>query len=227
MMTSLPLWGTQMLMDKTGTCSRYENSRPKSNIPFYVSEVLRHWDTETDWDTDCDTETDTHSLFLIQSWMKYCIGKEAAFSTLFSVSRLFPTTSGASPCPASVLTNLTGHWPSLSSGKKSPLCWAASSQRWCEESGKEAVSPERDRFHCFLLSRLNHYFGGGGQQTWPFHGTNLILHGCATFLLRCICKRTLQLSNFTTWTATSLFALHPIHTEAVRYILQCYIPQYS
>ena len=208
---------------------------------------LRFWDIETLKLTETQTEilklihkpTDywdfevmvcpsvPHSLFLIQSWMKYCIGKEAAFSTLFSVSRLFPTTSGASPCPASVLTNLTGHWPSLSSGKKSPLCWAASSQRWCEESGKEAVSPERDRFHCFLLSRLNHYFGGGGQQTWPFHGTNLILHGCATFLLRCICKRTLQLSNFTTWTATSLFALHPIHTEAVRYILQCYIPQYS
>ena len=46
MMTSLPLWGTQMLMDKTGTCSRYENSRPKSNIPFlcvWGFETLRHW----------------------------------------------------------------------------------------------------------------------------------------------------------------------------------------
>ena len=64
-----------------------------------------------------------------------------------------------------------------------------------------------------LFFRLNYILGHG--KSWPFHGTNLMLHGCATFLLGCICKQVLQLQKLTCLITASLFAVHPIHTEAV------------
>ena len=72
-------------------------------------------------------------------------------------------------------------------------------------------------FFLFFFSRLNYSIGQG--QSWPFHGTNMILHGCATFFFGCICQRTLQLQNLASLMATLLFALHPIHTEAVSYVM--------
>ena len=65
-----------------------------------------------------------------------------------------------------------------------------------------------------LFFRLNYFLGHG--KSWPFHGTNLMLHGCATFLLGCICKQVFQLQKLTCLITASLFAVHPIHTEAVR-----------
>lgn len=112
----------------------------------------------------------------------------------------FPMISGASRWPACGRTNHTDHWPSSYSGI--------------------TISTKLYFVTVFFFRRLNHYLGQG--QSWPFHGTNMILHGCATFFLGCICWRTLQLQNLTYLMATLLFALHPIHTEAVRSMRSCW-----
>ena len=72
-----------------------------------------------------------------------------------------------------------------------------------------------------LFFRLNYILGHG--KSWPFHGTNLMLHGCATFLLGCICKQVLQLQKLTCLITASLFAVHPIHTEAVSSVTRFFI----
>ena len=47
-----------------------------------------------------------------------------------------------------------------------------------------------------------------------------MLHGCATILLGCICNQVLQLQKLTCLITASLFAVHPIHTEAVSSFIQ-------
>ena len=68
--------------------------------------------------------------------------------------------------------------------------------------------------------RFNFYICGGGNgkscsYTWCFHGTNVLLHGCATILLSYICCRRLKMKTESTLITSLIFALHPIHTEAV------------
>ena len=61
--------------------------------------------------------------------------------------------------------------------------------------------------------RFNFHVCGG--RSWCFHWTNILLHGCATLLLAKVCFRVLRLDWLQTLIAGTLFALHPIHTEAV------------
>ena len=68
--------------------------------------------------------------------------------------------------------------------------------------------------------RFNFYVCGGGtgnscSHTWCFHGTNILLHGCATTLLSYICRRRLKMKTESSFITSLIFALHPIHTEAV------------
>jgi protein O-mannosyl-transferase len=57
-----------------------------------------------------------------------------------------------------------------------------------------------------------------GGHAWFFHLVNLLLHAGVTLLLYLLLKKLLErLANGTTaaWVAALLFAVHPIHTEAV------------
>ena len=70
------------------------------------------------------------------------------------------------------------------------------------------------------IFRFNFYVCGGGNgnscsTTWCFHGTNGFLHGCATTLLSYICRQRLHMKEESTLVTSLIFALHPIHTEAV------------
>ncbi len=65
-----------------------------------------------------------------------------------------------------------------------------------------------------LNFRLNFQMCEG--RSWCFHGTNVLLHGCATFLLSSVCLHVLNLDYLAALVAATLFAVHPIHTEAVR-----------
>ncbi|EDW12806.1 uncharacterized protein Dmoj_GI17875, isoform A [Drosophila mojavensis] len=65
---------------------------------------------------------------------------------------------------------------------------------------------------CVLGFRLNFVLGGGAA--WPFHLINLLLHGLATVLVVHV-ARTLLPTRAAVYAAGSLFAAHPVHTEAV------------
>ncbi|CAK8683428.1 unnamed protein product [Clavelina lepadiformis] len=49
----------------------------------------------------------------------------------------------------------------------------------------------------------------------PYHVTNVVLHSLTTFLLCYVVKWILKLSTSKTFCAGMMFALHPVHTEAV------------
>lgn len=66
-----------------------------------------------------------------------------------------------------------------------------------------------------LSYRLDWFFFQGRPA--GFHFTNLLLHGCAAFLLY-LCFVELTGKNFLSLAAALLFAVHPIHNEAVAYI---------
>jgi protein O-mannosyl-transferase len=58
----------------------------------------------------------------------------------------------------------------------------------------------------------------GGTHAWGYHFVNLLLHATVTLLVYLVLKTLLEsLANGTTaaWVTALLFAVHPIHTEAV------------
>lgn len=68
----------------------------------------------------------------------------------------------------------------------------------------------------FATFALN--WAAGGQQSFGFHLFNLLLHAAVTLLLYALLKGLLaNMPQATTiaWVAALLFAVHPIHTEAV------------
>lgn len=68
----------------------------------------------------------------------------------------------------------------------------------------------RPAFHLSLT--LNRLLTGSGA--WGFHLVNILLHACVVALLWRLARR-LGMSPFTATFAAALFALHPVHTEAV------------
>lgn len=68
----------------------------------------------------------------------------------------------------------------------------------------------RPAFHLSLA--LNRLLTGPGA--WGFHLVNILLHACVAALLWHVARR-LGASHFTATFAAALFALHPVHTEAV------------
>lgn len=66
---------------------------------------------------------------------------------------------------------------------------------------------------CVLSFRLNHLMAGG-YVPWGFHLVNNLLHCVATALVVRV-ARTLLASFWAVLAAGTLFAVHPIHTEAV------------
>ncbi|XP_059159194.1 protein O-mannosyl-transferase TMTC2-like, partial [Physella acuta] len=65
---------------------------------------------------------------------------------------------------------------------------------------------------CVLSFRLD-YSLGGGSSTW-FHRVNILLHVLVTCLVTHVSLSVLQAPAVTSTLAASLFAVHPIHTEA-------------
>ncbi|XP_018895738.2 protein O-mannosyl-transferase TMTC2 [Bemisia tabaci] len=65
---------------------------------------------------------------------------------------------------------------------------------------------------CVLSYRLNYQLFG--FQPWAFHGTNILLHALATYLVYRTVK-TLFLQKNISISTSLLFAVHPIHTENV------------
>lgn len=57
----------------------------------------------------------------------------------------------------------------------------------------------------------------GGGRAWPFHAANLALHAAVSVLLAAVVGRLMGRPRVA-WTAGLLFALHPVHAEAVAWI---------
>lgn len=67
--------------------------------------------------------------------------------------------------------------------------------------------------YIFLCSRMNHYLFGL-QPVW-FHVINVVLHGLCSVLFARLCISVAGLQQKYGLLAGILFAVHPIHTEAV------------
>jgi len=68
----------------------------------------------------------------------------------------------------------------------------------------------------FATLALN--WAAGGTHAWGYHLVNLLLHAAVTVLLYLVLKKLLEALVYGTtvaWVAALLFAVHPIHTEAV------------
>jgi protein O-mannosyl-transferase len=68
----------------------------------------------------------------------------------------------------------------------------------------------------FVTFALN--WAMGRSQPWGYHLVNILLHAAVVFLLYMVLKRLLESLRGATifaWTAALLFAVHPIHAEAV------------
>ena len=55
-----------------------------------------------------------------------------------------------------------------------------------------------------------------GLNPWSYHVVNVMLHSVVVLLVAWLCRHCLGLSSVTSSLAAFLFAIHPIHTEAVR-----------
>lgn len=54
-----------------------------------------------------------------------------------------------------------------------------------------------------------------GLNPWSYHAVNVILHAAVSALFAWLCLNCLGLSKLSSLLTASLFAIHPIHTEAV------------
>ena len=58
-----------------------------------------------------------------------------------------------------------------------------------------------------------------GLDTSAYHVTNILLHAGASVVLTIMCVRVLRLGSFEALSVGSLFALHPVHTESILYLV--------
>lgn len=54
-----------------------------------------------------------------------------------------------------------------------------------------------------------------GLNPWSYHAVNVMLHAAVSALFAWLCRNCLGLSKLSSLLTASLFAIHPIHTEAV------------
>jgi tetratricopeptide (TPR) repeat protein len=59
--------------------------------------------------------------------------------------------------------------------------------------------------------------GIGGMQPWIFHASNILLHAVASILVFLLTRKLLQ-QDIPALAASLLFAVHPVHTEAVTWV---------
>lgn len=111
--------------------------------------------------------------------------------------------------------SIVSMWPLVGSGKPGPL----NPPPLIPTSGRPLVN---------LSFAINYAFGG--LNPWGYHFANLILHWCAAVLAWAILRHTLRLpffheryvqaANWLALAAASLWAIHPLGTEAVNYVTQ-------
>jgi tetratricopeptide (TPR) repeat protein len=95
-----------------------------------------------------------------------------------------------------------------------PGQWGAiwTTDYWSEA---EEASPNRDLlFRPVALSSYRLVRALGGSRAWPHHVVNLILHAGVCIMVVMLCRR-VGGTKGAAWTAGLLFAVLPIHTEAV------------
>ena len=76
-----------------------------------------------------------------------------------------------------------------------------------EETDRDAILSR------WIVSRWN--YAVSGLNPWTYHAANVFLHAAVSWLLARTCRSCFRLSGWTSSVAASLFAIHPIHTEAV------------
>ncbi|ODM99633.1 Transmembrane and TPR repeat-containing protein 3 [Orchesella cincta] len=59
------------------------------------------------------------------------------------------------------------------------------------------------------------YLMGDGLSPLIFHGTNVLIHGLVSLLSLYLCRVALKMRLASSLIASAMFALHPIHTEAI------------
>ena len=100
-----------------------------------------------------------------------------------------------------------------------PLSTLVTNDFW----GKPMSDPTSHKSYrplCVLTFRLNYMLHG--LEPWGYHAFNVLLHTLCTLLFWCLCRCVVFRSNIVgtdssllSWQAAALFAVHPIHTEAV------------
>ncbi len=77
-------------------------------------------------------------------------------------------------------------------------------------------------FRPVTFATLAFNWAAGGAHAWGYHLVNLLLHAAVTLLLYLVLKKLLEFvaqGETVAWVAALLFAVHPIHTEAVASIV--------
>lgn len=105
-----------------------------------------------------------------------------------------------------------------------PLSTLLSNDFW----GKPMSAPNSHKSYrplCVLTFRINYLLHG--LEPWGYHAVNIALHTMSTLVFWCLCKRVvfkdslvdIRASISLSFQAAVIFAVHPIHTEAVRYYI--------
>nr|XP_021492119.1 transmembrane and TPR repeat-containing protein 1 [Meriones unguiculatus] len=94
-----------------------------------------------------------------------------------------------------------------------PLRWAVFSNDFWGKGLADGASHKSYRPLCVLSFRLNIFLTG--MDPFYFHAVNVVLHCLVTFVLMYTCEKTVFKSRGLAFLTALLFAVHPVHTEAV------------
>ncbi len=89
-------------------------------------------------------------------------------------------------------------------------------------SGLFAATKDSNVFRPVTFAALALNWAAGGANAWGYHLVNLLLHGTVTVLLYLVLRKLLEIvpqGATVAWAVALLFAVHPIHTEAVASIV--------
>ena len=88
--------------------------------------------------------------------------------------------------------------------------------------GLFAATKDFNVFRPVTFATLALNLAAGGAHAWGYHLVNLLLHAAVTLLLYLVLRKLLEIvpqGATVAWAAALLFAVHPIHTEAVASIV--------
>ncbi|XP_055461590.1 protein O-mannosyl-transferase TMTC1, partial [Psammomys obesus] len=94
-----------------------------------------------------------------------------------------------------------------------PLRWAVFANDFWGKGLADGASHKSYRPLCVLSFRLNIFLTG--MDPLYFHAVNVVLHCLVTFVLMYTCEKTVFKSRGPAFLTALLFAVHPVHTEAV------------
>ncbi|XP_056653649.1 protein O-mannosyl-transferase TMTC1 isoform X3 [Monodelphis domestica] len=94
-----------------------------------------------------------------------------------------------------------------------PLSWGIFANDFWGKSMAENTSHKSYRPLCVLTFKLNAYLAG--MNPFYFHAVNIILHCLVTLVLMYTCDKVVFKEHRLAFVTALIFAVHPIHTEAV------------